>query len=192
MRTEENTSPVKEPAAASKNGASSQNQKFKVSQPEKNKPSGFQNTLRQVGLSALFLVIGMLVILLALYLPNASKLKEAQSELERLVPIETQYLDLQGSYNQVQAQVVVYKLMSNASLLKVALVDNDSTRISQYLTYIEEDLKQMQINAFPELPASLLTQFEKVKTSVSSDRLTAIDELQKFYNDLLLLSDNLK
>ena len=86
----------------------------------------------------------MLVILIALYFPAASKLKSAQVELDRLVPMETEYLELQESYNNNQAQVLVYKLMSNTSILQEALAENDSNRTKQYLNYIEEDLSQLE------------------------------------------------
>lgn len=163
----------------------------KAEMPKPKKKSAFQSMLKQIGLGLLFLIIGMLAILLALYLPITNKLKEAQVELNRLIPLETQYLDLQESYSKIQAQSLLYKVMSNTSLLRVALEDNDSSRANQYISYIEEDLNQMEINEFPEMPDNLLTQFNKVKSNITSDRLTAIEELQEFYNDLLLLSDNL-
>ncbi len=148
--------------------------------------------LQQAGLALLFLVIGMLAILLAFYLPAANQLKQAQTELDRLVPMETQYIELQGVYAEIQAQTLVYKMMSNTSQLKEALTDKDTNKVTQQLTYIEEDLSQLELSNFPDLPASLITQFEKVKTSISSSSTTAGSEVEKFYNALLNLSDNLQ
>lgn len=185
MKIEENQTTTKDKTGEPVQPA----QKAEASKPKKK--SAFQAVLKQTGLGLLFLVIGMLAILLVLYLPIANQLKEAKTELDRLIPLETQYLDLQASYSEIQTQSLLYKVMSNASLLKVALVDNDSTRANQYVSYIEEDLNQMVLNEFPEMPDNLLAQFNKVKANLTSDRPTAIEELQKFYNDLLLLADNL-
>jgi hypothetical protein len=140
----------------------------------------------------LFLVIGMLAILLALYLPASSQLKKAQTELERLAPIETQYLELQTSFSNQQAQSLVYKIMSNTSQLKEALAEADANKAAQQLTYIQEDLGRLELNEFPDLPTSLTAQFEKVKTAVNGQSTSAITETEKFYNSLLNLSDNLK
>jgi len=153
--------------------------------------TGFQTALKQIGLALLFTVIGMLVILLALYLPQSSQLKTAQSELDRLTPIETQFMDLKESYEKVHAQALVYKLMNHTSLLRVALIDNNQDTITQNQGYIEEDLAKMQIGKFPELPASLTAQFEEAKNNIPKNRLDAIQDLQEFYNALLLLADNL-
>jgi len=167
-------------------------QPAKAVAPQPKKKTGFQMVLQQAGLALLFLVIGMLAILLAFYLPAASQLKQAQTELDRLVPMETQYIELQGAYDEIQAQTLVYKMMSNASQLKEALIDKDTNKVTQQLTYIEEDLSQLKLSNFPDLPASLITQFEKVKTSISSSSTTAGSEVEKFYNALLNLSDNLQ
>lgn len=160
--------------------------------PKTKKKSGFQVALKQVGLALLFLVIGMLAILLALYLPTSNKLKTAQSELDRLVPMETQYVALQQSYAKTEQRALVYKLMSDTSQLKNALDESDTNKTSQSLTYIEEDLSQLDLSQFPDLPTSLNAQFEKIKTSISSKSTSTSSEVDKFYNALLTLSDNLQ
>ncbi len=164
--------------------------KPKQSAESKNK-TGFQSALKQIGLALLFTVIGMLVILLVLYLPQSRQLKSAQTELERLTPIENQFTDLQESHEKAQAQVLVYKLMSHTSLLRIALIDNNQDAITQYLGYIEEDLGKLEIGKFPELPASLTGQFEEAQENIEKNRLDAIQDLQEFYSSLLLLADNL-
>lgn len=160
--------------------------------PKTKKPSGFQVVLKQVGLALLFLVIGMLGILLALYLPASRDLKNAQTELERLVPIETQYVELQQSSAKTEQQGLVYKLMSETTQLRSALDESDNNKVTQYLTYMEEDLSQLDLSQFPDLPTSLSSQFEKIKTSISSTPTSAVSEVDKFYNSLLTLSDNLQ
>ena len=160
--------------------------------PKPKKKSGFQGMLKQIGLALLFLVIGMLGILLALYLPASRNLKNAQTELDRLVPMETQYVALQVSNANTVQQALVYKLMSETTQLKNALDESDSNKTSQYLTYIEEDLSQLDLSVFPDLPTSLTSQFEKIKTSINNSPTNAGREVDKLYNSLLTLSDNLQ
>ena len=126
MKQEENPIPAGGNAASTSPKTESANQTAKQPAAQAKKTSGFQLILRQIGLALLFLVIGMLAILLALYLPASGQLKKAQTELERLVPIETQYLELQASYSNQQAQSLVYKIMSNTSQLKEALAEADA------------------------------------------------------------------
>jgi hypothetical protein len=82
--------------------------------------------------------------------------------------------------------------MSNTSQLKEALAEADDHKAAQQLTYIQEDLSRLELSEFPDLPASLTAQFEKVKTAVNGQSTSAITETEKFYNALLNLSDNLK
>jgi hypothetical protein len=192
MKPEENSSTNQNSNTKSEPEIKPKGQADKQETTKSKKKSGFQSTLKQIGLALLFLAIGMLAILLALYLPTSNKLKTAQSELDRLIPIETQYVDLQQSYSKAEQQMLVYKLMANTSQLKDALSVKDSNRSTQYLTYIEEDLSKLDISQFPNLPISLTAQFEKAKSSVNSNSTTASDETEKFYNALLTLSDNLQ
>ena len=188
MKTEETT-----------NKLSSENlKKSEVSgEPVKDKKSDqknqfFQTTIKKIGFALLFLLIGALAIVLPLYLPSASALKKAQTELDRLIPIETDYLSLQEDFQTASTQAVVYKILSNTSLLHIALLDNNTSRINQYIRYMEEDLNNLSVPKFPDLPSELSAQFSKVKSHADDDRLKAIDELRDFYNDLLLLIDNLE
>ncbi len=191
MKAEENTSipgtesnkPEARPAAPL--------QALKPEPAKGKKTSALQGMVRQIALALLFVVIGMLVILLALYLPNAAQLRDAQKELDRLVPIETQYIELEQTHERALAQALVYKLMSNSSLLEEALQQNAKERVAQQVAYIEEDLGKLEITKFPELPASLISKFAKVKASLPGNSSGAIKDLQEFYKDLLQLSDNL-
>lgn len=162
---------------------------------EKKKSAGVKlinNTLRSIGFSLLFFFLGGLIVGLVLYLPADSKLRAAEAELSRLYPIEEEFIRLTEDYSQVSAQRVVYKMLSNASLLQIALENNTSGRINQYIRYIEEDLLNLTLSDFPDIPASLTDQFRDVTEKVSSDRPGALRELQSFQNDLLLLMDNLE
>lgn len=77
-------------------------------------------------------------------------------------------------------------------MMRIALVDIDTNRVNQYIRYIEDDLANMEISDYPDLPTSLSNQFAKVTAKITSDRMGSLDELQSFQNDLLLLIDNLE
>lgn len=156
------------------------------------KKTFLQSTIKKIGFALLFLFIGALVVVLSLYLPIASAFKEAQTELDRLIPLETEHISLQDDYQTAVTQADVYKILSNTNLLHIALEENRSSRIHQYIRYVEGDLNKLSVPKFPDLPAELSVQFSKVKSHAVDDRLQAIDELQIFNNDLLLLIDNLE
>jgi len=167
-------------------------EKPSMGKESKQKKPFLQSTFKKIGFAFLFLFIGVLIVVLSLYLPTASGYKKAQTELDRLIPLETEYIALQDDYQTSRTQAYVYKILSNTNLLQIALEDNKSSRINQYIRYIEEDLNDLSIPKFPDLPAELSVQFSKVKSHAVDDRLKAIDELRVFNNDLLLLIDNLE
>jgi hypothetical protein len=154
--------------------------------------SKFQSIVNTVTLVLASLVIGALAILLALYLPALNKLNKAQVEAVRLANIETQYTELQANYSKVKEQAGVYKTISDTNLLEAALASNDTTKANQQLRYVEEDLKAMQIVNFPEILQRLQSQFLMVKSNAVGNPQKAMEELGKFYTDLLMLADNLK
>jgi len=151
-----------------------------------------QTTMRKIGFALLFLFIGALITVLALYLPVVSELKAARNELDRLVPLETEYISQQDEFQTTANLADVYKILSNANLLQISLEENKTSRINQYIQYIEEDLKNLAVPKFSEIPDDLSVQFSKVKSNVQEDRLMSINELRVFINDLLLLIDNLE
>ncbi len=158
--------------------------------PEKTTPSKFELLAKKVGLWLLFLLIGALAVTLALYLPAQSKLSKAQAEVERLAAIETQYNELLPQFELAQAQTLVYKTISDASLLRTALLENDASKASQQMRYVEDDLAALNIPTYPEILQRLQSQFGKLKTADNAQ--LSITELDEFYKDLLLLADNLK
>ncbi len=159
--------------------------------PEQKTPF-FQATIKKIGFAFLFLLIGALAVVLSLYLPTESTLKKAQTELDRLIPMEAEYISLKADYQAASTQASVYKILSNTTLLQIALVDNKTSRVNQTIRYVEEGLDNLIVPEFPDHPAALSSQFSKVKSYIASDRLKAINELQDFHNDLLLLIDNLE
>jgi len=154
--------------------------------------SGFQKTIQTIGIGLLLLLAGFITCTLVFYLPTVEELREAQSKIERLGDIETQLNNLQKDYDLVNKKISIYKTISDASLLDTALSRKDSTRISQQLRYIEEDLGNLMIPEFPEVTNRLQSQYKKIESQAVSDPETAWRELQTFLNDLLLLADNIK
>jgi hypothetical protein len=151
-----------------------------------------QDSLRKIGFALFFFLIGALVVGIALYLPTQTKLKTAQSEVDRLQPIESDYLVLTENYAIIQARTDLYKTLSDTSMLNIALVNNEPNRINQYIRYVEEDLNNLSIPNFPDLSSSLIDQFSEVTSITTSNRTKAIDKLGDFQSDLLLAADNLE
>lgn len=179
MKTEETSS-----------GASAPESPKPAPKPEKTRPSKIQALAQKIGLWLLFLLIGALAVTLALYLPTQSKLTKAQAEVERLAAIEAQYNELLPQYQLAQAQTLVYKTISDASLLRAALLENDTSKASQQTRYLEDDLATLNISEYPEILQRLQSQFDKLKSADNTQQSLA--ELDEFYKDLLLLADNLR
>ena len=166
--------------------------KEKTSQPAVRKDKGGALLLQKIGLSLLFLLIGALAVTLALYLPAASQLRDAQSEVARLTAVEEEYTQLQADYSRASRQSAIYKAISSMGLLESALLSEDSTRINQQLRYVQDDLERLEADDFAEVQQRLTTQFGKVRASASNDPAAAINELRALLNDLLLFADTLE
>lgn len=173
-----------------------------IDEPEKKKkppkpPSkNSQAWLQKVGLSLLFLLIGLLIATLVLYLPAASSLRETQSELsnsqaevERLTLVEEQLVQLQEQYAQVSSQLGIYKTISNLGLLESALLSGDSTRVSQQLRYVEDNLNSLQMSGFADIQQRLASQFRKVRAASVSNTPEALKELLVLREDLRLFAE---
>ena len=137
-------------------------------------------------------LLGALLIFVAFYVPENTRFNWATSEVERLKGVESQYAALQTQHAKLQDQTLVYKLLTNTSVARIAVLDNDSKRIDQVFAFIESGLNSLVLPSLPNAPANLQAQFAKVKGALASNRLTAIDELQTLFNDLLLLANNLE
>lgn len=182
MKTEENSG-----------GTTSGNETPKPAPKQENKsPSKIETLAKKIGTWLLFLLIGALVVTLALYLPAQSKLTKAQAEVDRLAEIETEYNELLPRYELAQAQTLVYKTISDASLLREALVAGDTTRVNQQIRYVEDDLNELTIEEYPEILQRLQSQFSAIRNAAPGNPEQALEELDIFYNDLLLLADNLE
>ncbi len=152
----------------------------------------FKEKIRPALMGVAGLALGALLVFLALYVPENTRLNWANTEIERLQKVEAEYTTLQTSHAQLQNQALVYKLLTNTSVARIAVLDNDTQRIDQVFSFIEEGIKSLNLPAFPNASANLSSQFDKVKGALATNRLTAIDQLQVLFNDLLLLANNLE
>ena len=184
MKTEENSGGT----SSSPNGENPSSS----NSTNKGNPSKIAQLAKKVGLWLLFLIIGALAVTLALYLPTRSQLNQAQEEIERLEEIEQQYNELLPRFELAQAQTLVYKTISDTILLREALEDDDTTRASQQVRYLEDDLNELTIDEYPEILQRLQGQFSAIRSAAPGNADQALVELEVFYNDLLLLADNLE
>jgi len=191
MNAEKNTEKLSELQPEQEKAAEKEEKILKNKKPSQTK-AFMQDSLRKIGFALLFFLIGALLIGIALYLPTQTNLKTARAEVDRLQPIEADYLVLVEEHDIIQARSGVYKTLSDTSLLHAALVNNESYRIKQYIRYVEEDLNNLIIPNFPDLPSALINQFAEVTTAAASNHTKAIDKLQDFQSDLLLAIDNLE
>ncbi len=191
MEHKENGSGGQEPLDDIGKAGSGGEKKENASQPSTKKKKGGSVLMQKIGLSLVSLLIGALAASLVLYLPTDSKLREAQSELERLTGIEEQYAELQAEHSLFRSQSSIYKTISSLSMLESALLSADATRINQQLRYVEDDLDRLEVEGFDEIQQRMMSQFSKVKSSARSTPQAALNELRVLLNDLLLFSDNL-
>ena len=120
-----------------------------------------------------------------LYLPARSDLNAAQNELDRLLPMESEF-------KEASIKAAIYEILSNVSNMQIALIEGESNRAGQYANYIEDDLAHLSIDEMSDITDALSNQFSSVSTLVESDPAAALDGLQDLKNDLLLLIDNIK
>lgn len=191
MEQKENGSGGQEPLDDIGKAGSGEEKKENASQPSTKKKKGGSVLMQKIGLSLVSLLIGAVAASLVLYLPTDSKLREAQSELERLTGIEEQYAELQSEHSLFRSQSSIYKTISSLSMLESALLSADATRINQQLRYVEDDLDRLEVEGFDEIQQRMMSQFSKVKSFARSTPQAALNELRVLLNDLLLFADNL-
>ena len=151
---------------------------------EKKKKSLFNRALQKVGYALLFFFIGALVVGLVLYLPTKSDLNTAQSELDRLLPMEAEFVE-------TSTKAGVYKILSDVSNMQMALIEKDENRAGQYANYIIDDLAELSIEGKTEIIDSLSSQFSTLSKTTNLNSTAVLEGLQDFRNDLLSLIDNL-
>jgi uncharacterized protein HemX len=188
-----------------------------LKKPEKREPSKFSRFLRMLGVGFLLLALGVGGLYLAVYIPQTNDLKAqikaaqsevtkaktevttAKSQVEGLKAVEAQLtqakndiVTLQNQLDKVSAQKSVYQIQSNVNTARVALLKDDSSGSAQSLEYIIQNLKALEVPAFPDITKNLETRLTGIRTTITTDKIKALSDLEALFNDLVLLADNIK
>jgi hypothetical protein len=170
-----------------------------IGTPKVKQQTAFSRFLKTAAVAAVFLVIGMAVIYIAFYLPKSKAFSEVDTELIRLQQVEADYSQLQTDYSTIDEKhqvavtlVDIFKIQNNVNIARIALLENDQTRLSQALDYIDRDIDTLDIPSFPGITVDLKARMDEVKKAVPKDLQKALKELELLFNDLLLLANNLE
>jgi chromosome segregation ATPase len=188
-----------------------------LNKTEKRAPSKFSRFLRMLGVGILLLALGASALFLAVYIPQTNDLKAqikaaqsevttaktevttAKSEIESLKAVEAQLtqakkdiVTLQSQLDKVSAQKSVYQIQSNVNTARVALLKDDASGSAQSLEYIIQNLKSLEVPAFPDITKNLETRLTNIRTTITTDKTKALSDLEALFNDLVLLADNIK
>ena len=192
-------------------------EELSLKKPEKREPSKFSRFLRMLGVGILLLALGVGGLYLAVYIPQTNDLKAqikaaqsevttaktevttAKSQVESLKAVETQLtqakndiVTLQNQLDKVSAQKSVYQIQSNVNTARVALLKEDSSGSAQSLEYIIQNLKALEVPAFPDITKNLETRLTNIRTTITTDKIKALSDLEALFYDLVLLADNIK
>lgn len=162
------------------------------------KSTFLQKALRQILLAILFLAIGAGLVFFLVHQPAAKTYAAQQAETTRLQEIESQYTALQADYADLNTRhtvavtlVNIYKIQNNVNIARIALMNDNDTRLSIALGYVEKDIATLDIGEFPE-KVDLTTRVATIKDYLPNNKQKALDELNALFDDLLLLANNLE
>lgn len=185
--------------------------------PVKKSTGFFVRLLRAVGIGVLLLALGAAALFFTVSQPKTNELNEqiktlqgnvsaaeakvteANAEVERLKGIESELAkakndiaDLQSQLDKVRAKKSVYEIQSNVNTARIALLQGDSARAEQSITYLIQNLSSLAVPAFPDITKNLETRLTGIQTTITSDKTKAQSDLEALFNDLVLLADNIK
>lgn len=211
-----------EQSADEGNIESEKNKKVEFETPTDTKPAkkrtGFFVRLgRALGIGVLLIALGAAALFFAFSQPKTNELNEqiktlqenisaaeakvteANTEVERLKSVESELTkakndiaDLQSQLDKVSAKKSVYEIQSNVNAARIALLQGDSTRAEQSITYLIKNLNLLAVPAFPDITKNLETRLTGIQTTITSDKAKAQLDLEALFNDLVLLADNIK
>ena len=163
------------------------------------KRTAFSRFLRTATIVVILLLIGIAIVFFAFYLPKSLALNKANSELARLQQVEADYTQLQADYSAIKEKhqvaltlLDIFKIQNNVNIARIALLENDQTRFSQAINYIDRDIDTLDISASLNTTVNLKARMDEVKKSIPNDTKNALKELGLLFNDLLLLANNLE
>ena len=172
--------------------------------------SKFSRFLTMVGVGILLVTFGAAALFLAVYIPQTDALKAqiktaqseatiAKSEMARLKAVEAQLTQaksdiviLQGKLDRVSAQKSIYEIQSNVNTARIALLKNNPAQAAQSLEYIIQNLRALDVPAFPDSTKNLETWLPTIRTAITTNPTKALSDLEALFNDLVLLADNIK
>ena len=185
--------------------------------PAKKRPGFFVRLLRAVGIGVLLLALGAAALFFTISQPKTNELNEqiktlqgnvsaaeakvteANTEVERLKSVESELAkaksdiaDLQSQLDKASAKKSVYEIQSNVNTARIALLQGDSVRAEQSITYLIQNLNSLAVPAFPDITKNLETRLTGIQTTITSDKTKAQSDLEALFNDLVLLADNIK
>lgn len=186
-------------------------------QAPKKTPGKFTRFLQAVGIGILLLALGAAALFFAIYQPRVNELNaqiktlqanvaaadakvaSANAEIDRLKTVETDLAkakdditNLQAQLDKVSAKKSVYEIQSNVNTARIALLNNDSARAEQSITYLIQNLNSLAVPAFPDITKNLETRLTGIQTTITTDKTKALADLEALFNDLVLLADNIK
>ena len=184
---------------------------------EKKETTKFSRFLRMLGAGILLLALGAGALFLAVYIPQTNDLKAqikagqnevataktelttSKSEVESLKAVDAQLTQAkndivtqQSQLDKVSAQRSVYQIQSNVNTARIALLKDDASGSAQSLEYIIQNLKALEVPAFPDITKNLETRLTNIRTTITTDKTKALSDLEALFNDLVLLADNIK
>lgn len=158
----------------------------------------FQKALRQFLLVLLFLAIGAGLVFFLVHQPATKEYNAQKEEALRLQNIESQYMTLQEDYADLTTRhdvaitlVNIYQIQNNVNIARIALMDENDTRLSIALGYVETDIETLDIGDFPE-KIDLNSRVTAIKGYLPNNTQKALEELNALFDDLLLLANNLE
>ena len=183
--------------------------KIKTEKPVKEKTEGkierksqnhsfFQKALRQILFAFLFLLIGAGLVFFLVHQPAAKDYATQKEEITRYQAIEADYNQLLADYTELNTRhevsvtlVDIYKIQNNVNIARIALMEDNETRLSIALGYVEKDIETLDIGEFPE-KVDLSSRVAAIKDYLPDNTQKALSELNALFNDLLLLANNME
>lgn len=185
--------------------------------PAKKGPGFFVRLLRAIGIGVLLLALGAAALFFTVSQPKTNELNEqiktlqgnvsaaeakvteANTEVERLKSVESELTkaksdiaNLQSQLDKTSAKRSVYEIQSNVNAARIALLQGDSTRAEQSITYLIQNLSSLVVPAFPDITKNLESRLVGIQTIITADKIKAQSDLEALFNDLVLLADNIK
>ncbi len=158
----------------------------------------FQKATRQFLLAVLFVAIGAGLVFFLVHQPATKEYNAQKEEALRLQNIESQYTTLQEDYTDLNIRhdvaitlVNIYQIQNNVNIARIALMNENETRLSIALGYVETDIGTLDFGDFPE-KIDLNSRVTAIKGYLPNNTQKALEELNALFDDLLLLANNLE